>query len=541
MVWKILRPHYWALDRRIRSANRFVVIALLLLLGVGGQWVYDNLIRDNLALLNSEQAVTAIASFLPLEFFIVLLFAMLGVSDVMHQLFLASDLELLMIAPVPVRTIFLVKLLQCSRATFIPALIAGVFLLALGLARGAAASYYLLIVLLILATMALATAAVMILVILLARFLPVQRVRSWMPVVVVLVTLGLMLFQRSGTQWFLGQANLIKFLTDALLNPRQLGLLVAGFTGMAVVTVLATSRIFDTAFHEGWNRFREVPAQKASTSLHTRQLWGVSRLLQPIPGPLRFILEKEWLEFLRDPRSIINLAQPLVLVAAALAPFMVGGKGSEILRPFVFWYMLMLLALFLSSLPLGMPLMAITREGRKIALLRSMPISMSAVLKAKLLAAWVPMVLPWVVVLLVTGLWLQYPLWQVGALVGIIIWGLAGASIATVAIGGLKVDFTVKELRQRVPQVTSYIMMGFNLIFVLSTIASSVWLMVRFFPDNREILTIRSLAGYDAVGWVFSDAPGIPLALVSIQIAFWVGVKLLWDAAVHRLEGWEES
>jgi len=264
-------------------------------------------------------------------------------------------------------------------------------------------------------------------------------------------------------------------------------------------------------------------------------------LLQPLFGPLRFVLVKEWLELLRDPLSIINLTQPLVLVLVALAPFMAGGMGSEILRPLVFWYMLVLLALFLSFLPLGMPLMAIMREGRKIALLRSMPISMSAVLRAKLLAAWVPLVLPWVVVFLVTGLWLQYPLWQVGALEGVIIGGLAGASIATVAIGGLKVDFTVKELRQRVPTVTTYLMMGLNLIFVLATIASSVWLMIRFLPDSREILTIRSLAGYDAIGWIFSDAPGIPLALVSIQITFWVGVKLLWDAAVHRLEGWEES
>jgi len=82
---------------------------------------------------------------------------------------------------------------------------------------------------------------------------------------------------------------------------------------------------------------------------------------------------------------------------------------------------------------------------------------------------------------------------------------------------------------------------GLNLTFVLSTMASSVWLMVRFFPNSREMLTVRSLAGNDAVGWIFSEAPGIPLALVSIQIAFWVGVKLLWDAAVHRLDGWEDS
>ena len=65
MVWKILRPHYWILDRKVRTTNRYLVVALILLLAFGGQWVFDNLIRDSLALLNSEQAVTAIASSLP--------------------------------------------------------------------------------------------------------------------------------------------------------------------------------------------------------------------------------------------------------------------------------------------------------------------------------------------------------------------------------------------------------------------------------------------------------------------------------------------
>ena len=37
MVWKILRPHYWILDRKVRTTNRTVVIALILLLGFGGQ------------------------------------------------------------------------------------------------------------------------------------------------------------------------------------------------------------------------------------------------------------------------------------------------------------------------------------------------------------------------------------------------------------------------------------------------------------------------------------------------------------------------
>jgi hypothetical protein len=541
MVWKILRPHYWILDRKVRKTNRAVVVALILLLGYGGQWIYNNLIRDSLALLNSEQAVTALASSLPFGLSLLLLFAMLGVGDVMHQLYLASDLELLMIAPLPYRTIFLVKLFQCSRATLIPALGFGAFLLVLGLARGAAVSYYLLTVLLILAAMLLTTALVMMLVILLARLLPAQKIRSWMPAVLVLATSVLILGQQSATEWFLGQADPIAFLAEALLNPGQLGLLVAGFGGLALAASLATYKVFDTSFHEGWNRFRDVPTRATPRSLAARRRWGVSRLVRPLPQPFRSFLVKEWLALRRDPSGLLNLAQPFVLVVMILALFMGAGKGAEPLRPLLFWFMLMFLAMFLSVLPVGMPLLSIAQEGSQIALLRSAPISMSDVLKGKFWATWAPLVLAWVLVFLVAGMWLQFPWWQVGFLAGVTIWGLAGGSVVTMAIGGLSVDFSAEELRQRTPTVTSYLMMGLNLGFVLITTAAFVWLMVRLFPDSPAVLAIQSLAGYAVVGWLFSDKLWVPLGLVGSQVLFWIEAKALWTAAVRRLEGWEGS
>jgi hypothetical protein len=511
-----------------------------MLLLIGGQWIYNNLYRDNLALLSSEQAPTAIASALPLGLFFLIMFALLGVGDMIHQLYLASDLELLMVAPVPYRTIFLVKLAQSSRATLIPALGYGVFLLALGFAQEAAASYYLLIVMLILVAMILATAAVMILVILLARLLQPQKIRSWMPAVITLVTLVLLLSQQSATQWFIGQTDLISFLTEALLNPGQLSLVVAVLGGLALATSLMAYQIFSTSFYEGWNHLREVPTQQVSFSPTTRRPWGVSRLLQSLPTPLRYFLIKEWLELRRNPRGLINFAQPLVLVVVALVPFLSGGKGTGTLRPLIFWFMLAYMMPFLSTMPLGTSLMAIAQEGRKMVLLRSLPISMSDVLKGKFWATWAPTALCWVFVFLITGIWLQFPPWKISLLVTMAIWGLAGTSVATMAIGGVKVDFTAEELKQRIPTVTSYLMMGLNLVFVFLTIVTFVWLMIRLFPDSPDVLAIQVLSGYPFIGWLFSTNSLIPLALLGGQIAFWVGGKVMWDAAVRRLESWEE-
>jgi len=362
-----------------------------------------------------------------------------------------------------------------------------------------------------------------------------------MPAVLVLATFVLILGQQSATEWLLGQADLIAFITEALLNPGQLGLLVAGFGGLALTASLATYKVFDTSFHEGWNRFRDVPTRATPRSLAAHRRWGVSRLVRPLPQPLRSFLIKEWLALRRNPRDLINLAQPFVLVVVILAPFMGAGKGAEALRPLIFWFMLAFLAMFLSWLPVGMPLMSIAQEGSQLALLRSAPISMSDVLKAKFWTTWLPLVLAWVLVFLVAGMWLQFPWWQIGFLVGMTIWGLTGGSVVTMAIGGLRVDFSAEELKQRTPTVTGYLMMGLNLGFALITTAAFVWLMVRLFPESTAVLAIQSLAGYAAVGWLFSDKLWVPFGLVVSQILFWIGARALWAAAVRRLEGWEGS
>lgn len=540
MVLKILRPQYWILDRQVRNTNRLVVIALILLPMFGGQWLYNNLIRDNLALLRSDQAVTAIASYLPLGLFFFLLFAMLGIGDVMHQLYLASDLELLMIAPVRYRTIFIIKLLQSSRATLIPALGLGAFLFAFGWAWNAAVSYYLLSVLLILAVMTLATAMIMIFIILLARLLPAQKIRSWMPVLVVLTTFALILVQQPATEWFLGQADLITRLMEGLLDPVQLGRVVAGFGALALLISAAASQIFNLAFHEGWNRFREVPTRQAPVSPVTRRPWGVSQLVRSRPTPFRQFLVKEWLELRRNPRGLINLAQPLILVVAmVLLPAIRSGTVRDTLLPLFFVFMMMILALFMGILPIGTSLMAIAHEGRRMALLRVAPISMSDVIKGKLWSTWTPMALSWTVVLIIAGTWLQFPLWQIGFLVGTTILGLAGASVMTTAVGGLSVDFTAEELKQRTSAGVSYLLMGINSIYMLLTIATFVWLMIRLFSDSLVVAAIQALAGFGAVGWLFSDSLWGPIALLTGQFAFWIVVKVLWDAAVRRLETWE--
>lgn len=541
MIWKIMRPHYWMLDRKLRQTNRLGVVALLLVLGFVVQWVWNNLLGDKLALLPPEQKAMFIAQFMPLALLLMLSFALLGVGDVMRQLYFISDLDMLIIAPIPQRTIFLVKLLQCSRATFIPALVLGAIFFALGLAQKAALSYFLLITVLLLMGIILATTVVMVLVMLLARVLPARHVRSWMPVAISLMVFVLMFGQQWMTQWFFAQTGLITRLTEASFNPGQLALVALGVGGLALPGSLIAYRIFDTSFHEGWDRLRQVPAQRKPATIGTVHRRGVSRLVRPLSEPLRSFLVKEWLELRRDPQGLMNLAlPPLMVLMLVLAPILISGSGREALQPLFFWFLLMVIALLLGFLP-GATLMSIAREGRNMALLRSAPISMADMLRGKYWATWTPMTVSWLPVLLGAGIWMKLPVWQIGFLVGVSIWALAGASLATLGIGGLKVDFEAEDLKDRMPVLANFLTMALNGVFGLLTISAGVWLIVRLLPDSSVALVIRTLSGFSAIGWLLSNKLWIPVALLGSQTAFWAGTKVLWDAAVRRLEGWEES
>jgi hypothetical protein len=535
MVWKILRPYYWMLDRKVRALNKMVVVIVVTLVGIGGQWLYNTQGQDYLARLGSEEVGASIASFLPLGLGLFLLFALLGLGDMMGQLYLASDLELLIIAPIPNRTIFVVKLLQCSRATWGPGLACSAFLLALATAQKVSPLTYPLVLTLMVGTMTLTTALVMGLVILLARFIPPQKVRSWIPVAATLTTTILALSSQWIAQWLLTQSKLTQYFSQVFFNVGQLTLLTGGMSSLALMATLGVYQIFNIAFYEGWNRFREVPTQRTNVSASR----DISRWVQVLPSPLRQLLIKEWLQLRRDPRNLLNLVQPFMPIIMVLVLFWGAGRGNPDLRPLLFWFILIFLPLFLAPAPIGTSLMSVAQEGDNIDLLRSTPTLVVNTLRAKFLATWVPMALIWSIGLIFAGLVLRLSLGQTIFLVTSAVLGLAGASAVTTAIGGLLADFSVAQVKQRIPTYAGYLVMGVNLAFVLLTMVMVAGLGFYLFPASSETIH-QMLTAYSDESQT-SIAAGILLAPVNLHLLFWVGVKLLWDAAIRRLEHWERT
>ncbi|MFC2028970.1 hypothetical protein ACFLTX_03480 [Chloroflexota bacterium] len=540
MFWNIFRPRYWILDRQIRGMKPAVIIALMIILGYGGQFIYDKFIIPFLEILNTEQAISTIGSALPFGFVFFILFGMLGVGDVMSQLYLVSDLELLRIAPIPYRTIYLVKLLQCSRSTWVPVLVIGAILTLFGAAQNAPAAYYGLIVLLLLAIMVLITTLVMILVVILARIIPAQLVRTWKPLILILVTFGLVLSYPLITN-FLIQENLVSYIVRALQNPKELGLISAGFTGISLVLTLLGYIIFKVSFHEGWDRFHVTPTGRSQRVIDGSRKKDLSWMLKWLPSPRRHFLLKEWLEFRRNPRGPIMLLQPLVIIVMLLLPFLSNSSMIEYFSPFIFWFLAIALVMLLGTLPLSTFLMIVVEEGRNLALIRSTPISMSEMLKGKFWATWIPIVLSWTIILSVVGRMINYSLVQTGFLVLMMVFGLTGVSLITISIVGLKADFSIDELKQRVSSQISLLIIGLNTIFMILTFLVFSWTLVHITPANMAVDMLRSFSNYAFISWLFSSSMWNLVILIAFQLGCWIGIWFVWNAAVHRLEEWEEG
>ena len=382
-----MRPQFWQLDRRVRSANRLVVAVAVLLLGFGGQWVWDNLIRDKLALLGTDTAVSFLAPLLANAMMLFMFIGIIGMGDVMRLLYQSADLELLLAAPLPLRTVFAVKLIQCSRVTLLPAIVLALLLIAFGIAWGAGGAFYGLVLLLLLAGMVLVTAVIMSLVLALARLIPAQRVNVWLPIVASLMAIAMMWGQQGLTNWFLQQDALLARLGDALRNVAQLAQLTFALAGVAVLAAGGAYLIFAHAFYDGWSHLREVQTRPKRASARQMGWW-----LRPFPVQVRPFVRSEWLLLRRDPTRLIGLVLTLLLVLMMFLPLLGSSRMAE-LRPLIFW-LLLAAGVFASITGLsGETIPAVGRDGAQATLWRAAPIPVRAMLAGKFWGNTWPLVL----------------------------------------------------------------------------------------------------------------------------------------------------
>jgi hypothetical protein len=339
----------------------------------------------------------------------------------LQALYLAGDMDFLLATPVPIRAVFISKLLQAILPNFSLTLLFGLpVLFGLGVAWGVNLLYYPFTIIL-LAALALAAAGISsVLVMGIVRLFPARRVAEILGFFTAITSIicsqsGQLSryadVDPSGLQSVAGVATRLTSPYSPLAWP-GLGLVRLGFgewgaallflgltLGGASVLFLVSLQTAERLYYSGWASVQVNPQKKRAVRVnHATQpsIWG-----RWLPQAVRALVYKDFLVLRRDLRNLAQLITPLIfgliygfsilapdepLPNSENAPAWVQGAFANLpiyinvgLAIFVGWMLLARLA--------GM---GISAEGKNYWLLKASPLRPEALLAAKFIVAFLP-------------------------------------------------------------------------------------------------------------------------------------------------------
>jgi len=480
-VWKLLRLRWviWIGGLRRADLKRkigYLFVGLLALAGLVFVFVISLLALRFLrspelsqVMGDTDELLASVPVLVVSAAFIGILFTSFGV--LLQALYLAGDMDFLLSAPVPIRAVFIAKLLQAILPNFGLVLLFSLpVLYGLGIAQGYSALYFPL-VLLVLAALALAAAGLSSLLVMgVVRLFPARRVAEVIGFFVAIVSFlcsqsgqiadfadlsgeqaGSMLgsISRLDTPW-----SPLAWAGRGLVDLGQgqwlpgLGLLILTL-GLATGVFYVSLRTAERLYYSGWAKV-QVGGRKKRVRKTLRQFPSEERSLLVrigylIPSPVRAVIVKDLLVLRRDLRNMSQLVMPIIL--GAIYTFMFLRRGGDVplgrgeappavnqLLENAYIYGNVGIALFVSWILLSrLAMMGFSQEGSNYWMLKSAPIGSSRLLLSKFLVAFLPAVaLGW-------GFLLVISLFQGAALstlvytlvvVALIIAGTAGVNLA---------------------------------------------------------------------------------------------------------------
>lgn len=487
-IWKLLRLRLVITISNVRRARlarkigygalSLVFLSILVLVFVGS-WALLRFIR-------SPQVIEMVGDYsviidnVPVALFTAAFIGILLTSFgvLLQGLYLAGDMDFLISAPIPIRAVFVTKLLQA----ILPNLsLIGLFTLPVLFGLGAASRFnlsYYLFVLLVLISVTLAAAGIAsLLVMLIVRFFPARRVAE------VLAFFGAIFSMICSQSGYL--ANSLNFSgMDETQLTRQIGLvsrlnsplspfawagrglidLGAGRwlsgAGLVLLTLIVTWGIFlvclvmaERLYYTGWasiqvgsRRKKSAPAQIKSG---TYERPGGVTLQGFIPPPIRAILVKDWLVIRRDLRNMSQVVTPLILgIIYGFYLLRGGGRAPAGRGEAPAWFMTTLesiivygkvgLSLFVGwSLLSRLAYIGFSQEGKNYWILKTAPLSPRQLLLSKYLVAYLPsLVIGWLFLVIITIVQ--------GKFDNIFLFGIPVVALCNAGITGINLAFGVK-------------------------------------------------------------------------------------------------
>lgn len=554
-VWKLLRLRwviYFSGFLRAKPARKvgYVVIWLLLLGLFVGAFVLSWLL---LRALQSPQVAVyvdlrSLRDGLPVlalgGAFVGILLTSFGV--LLQALYLSGDIDFLLAAPVPIRAVFIAKLVQAILPNLgLISLLGLPLLFGLGAASGYNVLYYPLLVLILIALALAAAGLAALLVMGVVRLFPARRVAE------VLGFFGgiLSLICSQAGQWgrfvdvsesqaLQATQTLARFNTPWLplawpgrglvaLGTGQwgTGLLLTGLTlvlsGGAFALALTTA---ERLYYTGWARLqvgtqKKRPARVSRPATAEHWPWLVILAERLLPAPVRGIVVKDLLVLRRDLRNLSQLISSLILafiyvLAIGRGTDVPGGRGEA---PAIFMqslhylktYSALMLWIFMSwSLISRLALMGFSQEGKQYWLLKSAPLSIGNLLLAKYLVAYLP-------TLGLSGLFLLVISVLHGNPGDMLLYGLPVIALSSAGTTGINLAFGVLGAKLDWDDPRRMVSGNSGCLGALASMAYLVLSLGLFFgpPLGLTLLKQSTLLG-QALGLILGGVLGVACALI---------------------------
>jgi ABC-2 type transport system permease protein len=471
-----------------------------------------------------------------------------SLNNAFHHLFLAGDLELLLAAPVPARSLFWLKVFEIWRDSLHVQLFQVAALYGFGQTLRLPATYYFLGVLVGLSITLAATALGATITLALARVRFGESILGLSRLFAILLFLPIGIlgvpavgFGRSRFPLFLGQGNIDSVATSLrslgppptwapttwaahlLLGDETAGLSLALLvvTGVAVFT--GAQLAFDALFEAGWERVRFTGPSRQSAPVRIGR-----RLPGGVPGgPIVGLLQKDWRTLVRDPRWRTGALVGLVALGLPAMALFAGDPFARTGHALRFWLGMLPVPYLAYLFGSQQGAATLAYEGRNIALLRAAPVSMGRILVAKALGGLVLVVsVTWAATLALGFSHAGQPLEMVAALAAAT-WLAVGGTGAAIAGASLTADFEGDNPQRRVGCLGTIVTTLLSSVFFVSNTGLLVWWV------TRTLLSVpRPLLGFlPFIDW------GLPLvALVSVG-----AVVVASRMGLRRLAAWEIS
>ena len=558
-VWKLLRLRGVILISEFRRAKlrRKIGMIFLGLLAIAGlvfafvlSWLLLRFMRspelaqfmgNTQPLLESMPTLVISAAFAAI---LITSFAVL-----LQALYLAGDMEFLLSAPVPIRAIFITKLLQATLPNFSLILLFGLpVLYGLGASGGYNILYYPL-VLIVLALVALATAGLSsLLVMAVVRIFPARRVAEVLGFVVAILS-----FTCSQSGQFARYANVSQDQATQMLNLATRfntpwspltwagrGLVDIGEgrwpsgAGLVLLTIVITSGVFalslataERLYYSGWASVQISTGKKASVRRNGAvqpRVAIAAPLRRLLPADVRGLIAKDWLMLRRDLRNMSQLITPLILGAVyALMLIRSGGQAPagrgeapavfmEIMQN-VMVYGNVAISLFVSwSLLSRLAALGFSLEGKNYWMVKIAPISIARLLGAKYLAAFLPtLALGWVFLVIISLVQRASPGTLIFGML-VVLLTIAGTAGLNLAFGVIGANFNWEDPR-RVTQ---------GGVGCLGALASFLFLGISLLLFFGPAVLLKMLGGPAAAGEFAGLALGGIVCLIGGFVPLWL-------------------